>query len=156
MKKFTICFCVRNGKVLLALKKKKIGAGWLNGYGGGVEEQDNTIADAAVRELQEESLIAAKAEHAEQVAHIVFSFEGIPKLECHVFIVREWCGEPIETDEMGEPEWHPIDSLPKDRMWLGDRLWLPRILEGETLSGFVDYTQDGKEILNSNFKPEIF
>lgn len=156
MKQFTISFCVRDGKVLLALKKKKIGAGWLNGYGGKVEEHDFSVAESAIRELQEESNIRARIGDVEKVAHIAFCFEGIPKLECHIFIVRDWTGEPVETDEMGAPEWYPIDSLPEEKMWIGDRLWLPRVLRGETLSGFVDYNADGKEVLNSNFKPEEF
>lgn len=156
MNQFTICFCVRDGEVLLALKKKKIGASFLNGYGGRVEDSDLNIEEAAVRELSEESSIRARVEDIEKVAHITFHFEGVPKLECHVFLVHKWIGEPIETDEMGKPEWYPADTIPEDKMWIGDRLWLPRILKGETLSGFVDYSSDGQIVLNSNFKPETF
>lgn len=156
MKQYTVCFCVRDGKVLLALKNYKIGAGFLNGYGGRVEEHDLSVADAAVRELSEECSIRAKAQHAKQAAQIAVSFDDVPTLELHIFIVHQFIGEPVESKEMGKAEWYPIDSLPEERMWLGDRLWLPRILKGEILKGTINYSSDKKEVLDSNFEPAIF
>ncbi len=156
MKKVTICFCVRDEKVLLALKKHKIGAGWLNGYGGKVEESDSTIVSSARRELQEEASIDAELSAFSQVAHIEFRFEGEPRFEGFIFFVSEWQGDPAESDEMGPPEWYPVDSLPEDKMWMGDRVWLPRLLRGETLNGWINYSADGGAVLEHEFIPAKF
>ena len=50
----TVCYPVRDGKVLLAFKTCKIGANCWNGYGGGIE-QGETLAGAALWEAGAES-----------------------------------------------------------------------------------------------------
>ncbi len=162
MKKCTVCFCVRGGNVLLALKKRGFGKNWLNGYGGKVKETDRTIETSLVRELREEAKIEAREQDLNQVGHIIFTFNDTPTVDCRIFLLEEWKGDPKETEEMGTPEWYPIDELPKDRMWKGDRLWVPRILNGESLSGRVDYLVDENdkdkppEVAGYIFTPEIF
>ena len=49
-----LVFFVKDGKVLLPTKMKKIGKGKLNGYGGGIEK-DETPITAAIREVEEET-----------------------------------------------------------------------------------------------------
>ena len=49
----TLCFIVRDGRVLLIRKKRGIGAGKINGPGGKVDPGETPLA-AAVRETQEE------------------------------------------------------------------------------------------------------
>jgi ADP-ribose pyrophosphatase YjhB (NUDIX family) len=154
MNKVTICFCVKEGQVLLALKLTgKIGVGNLNGYGGGVELTDPSVVAGAVRELDEECKIQTEAQHLALVAHIEFRFDGSALFEGFVYLVREWSGTPVATDEMGEPAWYPIDTLPIEQMWEGDRLWLPNLLTGEILDGWIDYEKVTKEILGYEFWP---
>jgi 8-oxo-dGTP diphosphatase len=50
----SLCFLVREGKVLLAKKANKIGKNCWNGYGGGVDGKE-TPEESAVRELREEA-----------------------------------------------------------------------------------------------------
>jgi len=49
----------------------------------------------------------------------------------HVYITSVWSGEIISTDEMKYPAWYDQRSIPFERLMLGDKEWLPRVLSGE-------------------------
>jgi len=53
-KRLTLLLLRSNGRILLGRKKRGFGAGKANGFGGKVEVGE-TIKEAAVREMQEES-----------------------------------------------------------------------------------------------------
>ena len=53
MKLSTLCFLLRDGQILLAMKKRGFGEGKWNGAGGKVNAGE-TVEHAAVRELREE------------------------------------------------------------------------------------------------------
>ena len=128
MKKTTLCFCVKDGQVLLAMKKRGFGSGKWNGYGGKVQDNEDPKA-AAIRELKEESTLDANEEDLQQVALVRFYFDGNPFFECHVFVTHDWQGEPVETEEM-RPQLYPISLLPSDEMWAADPKWIPLVLSG--------------------------
>lgn len=152
MKKVTVSFYVRDNRVVRAEKLSGPGTGCDNGYGGKQDPEDANIFHTVVREDAEEGMVHTRIEDIEPVAHIVFKFGGKPTFEAYVFIVHKWEGEHAETKEMGPPIWHPIHNLPLERMWKGDRLWLPQLLaEGKYLDGYVDYAQDGEEVANYAF-----
>ena len=113
----------------LAMKKRGFGTGKWNGYGGKVADQE-TPRVAAVRELQEESGLSASEEALEQVGLVRFYFDSNQLFECHVFLVRDWRGEPHESDEM-KPHWFPVLQLPLDEMWVADGKWVPLVLAGK-------------------------
>ena len=48
----------------------------------------------------------------------------------HVFISREWAGEPKDLGE-GELKWFKIDEVPLEKMWDDDQYWLKNLLKGE-------------------------
>lgn len=122
----TLCLAVRNGEVLLGMKKRGFGMGRWNGFGGKVEAGE-TIEEGAKREMQEECGVVI--ETMEKVGIHEFEFEKKPArnassndvggrgeiLEVHVFRVDTWSGEPMETEEM-RPEWFTIDAIPYDEM----------------------------------------
>jgi len=56
MKTYTLGFLFRNGKIILAEKKRKIGAGKLNGYGGEIEDGEDRIS-SLLREVEEECVV---------------------------------------------------------------------------------------------------
>ena len=135
----TLCFLLRGNEVLLAMKKRDFGVGRWNGFGGKRQHEDETVERIAIRELEEESGIVVVEAALERVADIDFYFAVKPEWNqhVHVFFVREWSGEPRETDEM-RPQFFPIDAVPYGpEMWPEDVKWMPRIFAGEVLRGSI-------------------
>ena len=130
MRLVSLLFIIDGERVLLAKKKKKFGAGYWNGFGGGVEEGES-IEESAVRETKEECGIDVKLEDLQKVAHIKFIFPDVEGYDhdVHVFTARAHAGTPIETDEMGPFEWHELKHLPLNEMWPSDVEWVPLVLQ---------------------------
>jgi 8-oxo-dGTP diphosphatase len=119
------------GQVLLGLKKVRFGAGKYTGFGGKIEPGETAPA-AAVREMQEETGVTVAEAHLSKTADILFEFPFQPEwgFMTHVFVAREWAGQPQETEE-ARPQWFPVDALPFDEMWADAIYWFPRVLAGE-------------------------
>jgi 8-oxo-dGTP pyrophosphatase MutT (NUDIX family) len=84
-------------------QKRGFGAGKLNGFGGKCEPGE-TLLEAAVREMAEESGVAVT--DAAQRGRLRFDFEGVPEvLEVAVFRATRFQGQvAAETEEM-VPQW---------------------------------------------------
>ena len=143
-KALTLILLVKDDDICLAMKKRGFGEGNWNGYGGKVEEGE-TVFDAAVREVKEESGVDVSPRDLEEVARIEFIFEDGKHLLVHTYLTRKWEGEPVETEEM-HPAWFTFHDVPYGEMWAPDRHWLPRVLQGEKLRGVVHFNADGKTI----------
>lgn len=137
----TLCFPIRDNQVLLAMKKRGFGKGRWNGFGGKAKPGE-TLKGAAVREVREESELVVAEDDLEEVAVIDFFFREKPEWDQRVytFFVRRWEGEPKETEEM-KPQWFDVAAVPYDGecMWPEDKLWLPRVLQGEKIRGEVTF-----------------
>ena len=133
MKKIlTLCIPIKDGKVLLGMKKRGMGIGMWNGFGGKVEEGE-TIEQAIYRELEEESGI--KTGTISKYGVIDFSFRDDPKeLEVHIYKIQDFTCTPFESDEM-RPEWFLIEEIPFENMWPDDIHWLPLLLEDKMFRG---------------------
>jgi 8-oxo-dGTP pyrophosphatase MutT (NUDIX family) len=143
----TLCFLVRQDEVLLAFKKRGFGVGLWNGVGGKVQEGES-LALAARREAFEE--IGVHVSVAEEVALLHFYFPQDPEKQdwnqdVHVFLVKEWLGEPKETEEM-RPKWFKSYRLGYLSMWADDKYWLPRVLDGERVEGWFAFDADNNVI----------
>lgn len=140
IKIYTLVLIVKDDKMLLGKKKRGFGEGWWNGFGGKVLEGE-TVEQAALREVQEESGLILPALNFRGVIH--FSFDDDDKIhETHIFEATEHLGEPIETEEM-MPRWFHIHEIPYQEMWPADRIWLPIFLEGKSsISGKIHFTSD--------------
>ena len=130
-KQATLCVICNEDEILLAMKKRGFGVGKYNGFGGKVNPGE-TIEEAVVRELEEESGLCAKVEDVQKVAELDFYFPYKPEGDqtVHVYLVRKYSGVPHETDEMAF-EWFTRDTIPYDRMWDDDKYWLPLVLAGK-------------------------
>lgn len=128
----TLCLTRKESMVLLGMKKRGFGEGRWNGFGGKLEKGESII-DAAIREMKEESGI--RVEDLEEKGIIEFQFLDTGKLlEVHVFDVLRFKGEPIETEEMS-PQWFHLDEIPFESMWADDIYWLPIFLRGNKFKG---------------------
>ena len=129
----TVAIVYRHPQILLGMKKKKLGAGRYNGFGGGMEENDRDIYDTAIRETKEESGITLL--DPERVGRILFSFQSDEQdHDVHFFRARRYSGIPRETDEM-TAKWFNIQEIPYGQMWSGDKYWLPLLLEDKMFLG---------------------
>ena len=139
-KLMTVCFLIENNKVLLGMKKRGFGQGRWNGFGGKLHD-DETIFDAAKREILEEVGITVNA--LEERGYLIFKTKDRPQdIKMHIFVAIRHVGEPKESDEM-RPQWFDTDKLPLNEMWSSDAHWLPQIIAGQSAKG--EFTFDEKD-----------
>jgi 8-oxo-dGTP pyrophosphatase MutT (NUDIX family) len=129
---------IRDGeKILLAMKKRSFGAGRWNGYGGKVMEGE-TMEEALVREVQEESGLTVSDYW--YVGRLTFdNTDRIVVMD--IFETSTFTGELIETEEMA-PKWFSVKELPFSEMWPSDPLWYPYYLEGKRFEGEVVFNEN--------------
>lgn len=144
MKVTTLCYPIKDGRVLLAMKKRGFGEGKWNGPGGKVQEGES-VEDACRRETLEETGVTVGA--LEHRGIVRFYFEGKPEWEneCHVFVTSDVRGDAVETEEM-RPEWFAIDAVPYDGMWEDDPHWLPGVLDGGTVDRTFTFDANGRMV----------
>lgn len=134
----TLVFLRQENEILLAMKKRRFGAGKWNGAGGKVEPGE-TYEQAAVRECQEEIGVTPIALRKVGELHFI----DLPDVEhyTHVYTTGEWKGEPQESEEMA-PRWFAENEIPYDTMWPDDIHWIPMMLAGKLFKGTVTIEDD--------------
>jgi 8-oxo-dGTP diphosphatase len=147
------CLCLLTGtggdgsrQVLLGHKKTGLGQGKVVGLGGHLEPGESA-AEAAAREVREESGLTVSQAGLTAAAHVTFLFPARPawNMEAAVFTATRWTGEPAETDEI-RPQWFPVAALPFDQMWDDAPRWLPRVLAGTRLRAVFTYADDNQTV----------
>lgn len=132
MKQLTLLFLLRDGEVLLAMKKRGFGAGRWNGVGGKLDLGE-TIEQALIRESQEEIGVSPiDYQHMADITFHEFHDGESHDMAVSVYTATEWAGEPVESEEMA-PQWFKLDNIPYDEMWPDDPYWLPQVLAGKRL-----------------------
>ena len=143
----TLVYAIRKSRafseVLLGMKKRGLGRGKLNGYGGKFKEGDASIEATAKRELIEESGIEAVVLEERAVLRCEYAGSAQNDQEIHVFLCHGWSGDPQSTEEM-EPAWELLHKLPYGKMWPDDIYWLPAVLAGQKLTACVRYDANGR------------
>ncbi|MBI2112399.1 8-oxo-dGTP diphosphatase [Candidatus Woesearchaeota archaeon] len=144
MKQATLCIIREENKILLGLKKRGFGEGKYNGFGGKVMNGESII-DAAIRELQEESgLIGMRLENVGELS-FHFPHKSDWNQIVYLFVVHEYSGRLEESEEM-KPVWFSLNNIPFEKMWDDDQYWLPAILEGKKIQGKFTFKEDNKTI----------
>ncbi|MDD2822674.1 MAG: 8-oxo-dGTP diphosphatase [Candidatus Daviesbacteria bacterium] len=143
LRQATSCFLIKDNKVLLAMKKRGFGVGKWNGPGG-KPNSGESIEETAVRETLEEIGVTIKS--FDRVATLDFFFPAdLAKKDWNqqvcVYLVTDWEGEPVETEEM-KPAWFKYEEIPYKDMWVDDIYWLPQVLQGKKLKGTFSFTPD--------------
>ena len=142
----TLLFVFKEDKVLLIRKRRGLGQGKINAPGGRLEEGE-TIAEAAVREVQEELCITPL--QPRYVGENLFQFTDGYSLHVHVFTSTQYEGVPQQTDE-AIPLWFSTHDFPFDEMWADDRLWIPLMMQQKKFHG--RYIFSGDEMLDHNIQ----
>ena len=148
MRDVTLVLPMRDGQILLGMKKRGFGVGKLNGFGGKLNEGE-TVIDSAIRELAEEVGLEVGIENLNKMAELTFLFPHREDEDwnqiVHVFFVDSWEGEPKESEEMSF-EWHDLDKIPFEKMWDDDKYWLPEVLNGRKIKGKFSFGKDNSTI----------
>jgi 8-oxo-dGTP pyrophosphatase MutT (NUDIX family) len=159
MRQATLCLLVRENpapggdkEILLAMKKRGFGAGKWNGVGGKIDpnQGDGSIVDTATRETKEEIGVTIKNLDRVAILNFRFPYKEEWNQDVHVFLVKDWEGEPIESEEM-KPKWFKTNELPYDEMWDDDKFWLPGVLRDKKLKANFVFKQ-GEIIDKHNIK----
>jgi len=148
---YTLCYILNKDQVLLGMKKRRFGKGRWNGFGGRVEEEDKSVEIGTVREVKEEVGLIVDRNNLELVGEILFTFTEKPELtrKVHIFLAKQWQGEPTETEEM-KPEWFNFKAIPYNDMWSVDEEILPRLLMGERIKGEVTHNNESNREYKAN------
>ena len=137
----TLMFVRDADRVLLIRKKRGHGAGLYNGPGGKLDEEESPLA-GAIRETLEETGVRVLA--ADLLGRFRFVDLKAPQWQGYAFLAKRWEGRPVSTPE-ADPIWFPVRDLPFSNMWEDDRIWLPRLLDGEPVTG--DFLFDDGRLL---------
>lgn len=147
-----LCFLLRDSatgtrQVLLGEKLRGLGTGRVVGLGGHIEAGE-TAAEAAIREVAEESGLCVSAAALTYAAFITFQFPDEPTWSqtATVFTADRFTGTLRACDEI-VAEWHEVAALPVDRMWGDARHWLRRVLAGEQLGAGFTFAADLRTVL---------
>ena len=154
----TLIFLVdtKSGKVGLSTKKYGPAKGWYNGYGGKVEYGED-IKLGALRELEEECDVEAEPKDLIFVGKVLFEFPSLKEdALVYVFVLTSRKGEPQESKEMTAPEWFALDKLPYEKMWDGDKIWVPLVLNKQNLKNNFEQKIFGRFVFDKDFKIETW
>jgi 8-oxo-dGTP diphosphatase len=156
--KATLVFPIKNNRILLARKMKKVGAGKWNGFGGKPEQQDVTIRDTACRELFEETGEGIKTIPENLIPKAIidfFFFDNISdeaNFSVAIYLIEKFEGEAYGTPEMQTPTWFPVSLIPYDEMLPADKDFVPKLFGTETFYGRVRFSEDMSQVLESDYK----
>ena len=117
-------------KLLMIEKKRGQGAGKWNVPGGKIAAGESA-EQAAVRECIEETGIEPRAVKEAGLLEFYFPESNSWDNTCTVFTAEEFSGELVPTGEECDAHWVSFDSIPYDKMWDDDRLWVPLLFEGK-------------------------
>ncbi len=126
---------------MLQKKARGFGKGKWNGPGGKVKPGE-TPAEAAIREIKEETGVAVKRLKPAGVIEFIFNETPESNNLVYVFVAEKWEGLPEDRGE-GKLSWYDPAAIPLDKMWDDDRYWLPGVLNGGTVSARFYFDAEG-------------
>lgn len=152
MRDTSLVYPVRaDGKILLGRKRRGMGFGKWNGFGGKIEAGE-TMRECAARELFEESSLRVRPEALIPAGDLYFHQPSDPQWSHAgvVYFAQDWEGTPHLSEEM-EPRWFSPAEFPYEEMWMADRIWLPMILSGKKIRGTIYFAEDGETVYDYEF-----
>lgn len=136
--------------VYLGHKERYIGAGFLNGAGGGIEKGEDEFV-SAIREAKQEWGLNIDPASMSKVAviHSHTKKSNGESFTCrvHVLFAHAWKGSGTASREMGEPLPFARARPPLQYMMPGDKVWFPHVLAGKTIIADVWYGPHQRTLL---------
>jgi len=154
----------KDGKFLLGKKLQKIGMDKFNGPGGKVEVETSgdgeaqaderreerlteKIKDGAAREAGEETNLTIATENLETKAVLKIDFPDNNSIVLYVYKTDQFEGVPSvpkgERDKIESWNWYSkediADMIRKKLFLESDASWLPEVLAGKEIRGFITY-----------------
>ncbi len=115
-------FFVHQNKVLLFLIMYEGGLKW-TGIGGFIEKNESPL-NALIRETKEE--INVDIDFNEVEKRIIIEEENV---NLHTFLIRTPNVKPQIIDKtLKEFKWFNFNEVPYEKMWKGNKNWLPEVL----------------------------
>ena len=124
-----VCYLKKNNCYLLLFRNKK-----KNDYNhdkwigvGGHLEKDETIDQAAIREIKEETGLDVHSLSCS--GEVLFVYDDYQE-KMYVYEITDFSGELIECNE-GDLKWIPIKDIYNYPMWEGDKVFLPLLINNK-------------------------
>ena len=134
----TLVIIKRENEVLLGMKKRGLGVGKWNGFGGKLTAGE-TLKQCAARELNEECSLTVDEKDLQQTGILMFDFLGENLfIEVNVFKASKFYGIPTESEEMA-PKWFLTENVPFDKLWADDVLWYPLLFQNKLFYGVFQF-----------------
>jgi 8-oxo-dGTP pyrophosphatase MutT (NUDIX family) len=152
-KQFTNAYLIDGTRVLLGMKKRGFGEGKLNGFGGKVQP-DETVCEAALREMEEES--GVRLLDATLAGVLLYDYPlKDTTMEVYFYRATSFKGRIGETDEMA-PLWVERAGIDYSTMWADDPWWMDKMFELDlTRSAFIgwfNFTEDMARVVQCQVK----
>ena len=139
-----LCFVLHDRQVLLLQRNHGAFLGKWDAAGGLVEFGE-TPAEAAVRELAEETGLAAHSCDL-RAQLLLYNVETGTAVVSYLFVADRWSGELVASEE-GPARWVPLDQLHQTDLIDFMQITLPLVLTpGSLLTGTIRHTPSGAPV----------
>ena len=142
MDKTVLCYIEKDNSYLMLFRNKKkedINKGKWIGIGGHLE-QNETKEEALLREVKEETGLTLNSFiYRGEILFVNNDFKEV----MYLYTSSDYFGEIIECDE-GELKWISFKDIPSLNLWEGDRIFLPKLINSESIINLELYYENDK------------
>ena len=144
MDKTVLCYIEKDNSYLMLFRNKKkedINKGKWIGIGGHLEKNE-TKEEALLREVKEETGLTLNSFiYRGEILFVNNDFKEV----MYLYTSSDYSGEIIECDE-GELKWISFKDIPSLNLWEGDRIFLPKLINSESIINLELYYENDKLI----------